>query len=97
MKELPLYHAVISGKVIRINSSNDGHVFTTVVLPAPDPYSRPPVVKIRSKRRLAAIDAEVNDLVCRVSGFERTFKYPDKQTGQITQGYNVEMFLDLQE
>ncbi|MBC8950722.1 DNA-binding protein G5P [Xenorhabdus sp. TS4] len=97
MSELPLFHTVISGKVIRINSSNDGYVFTTIILPAPDPYSKPPVVKVRSRRKLASIDSEVTELVCRISGFERSFKYHDKQTGQPSVGYNVEMFLDLVE
>ncbi|HGJ5882994.1 DNA-binding protein G5P [Arsenophonus sp.] len=97
MAALPLYQTVISGKVTRVSTSNDGHVYTTVILPAPDPYSKPPVVKIRSKRRLGAIDSEINELVCRISGFERSFRYHDKQTGQPLTGHNVEMFLDLAE
>ncbi|MDR5615432.1 MULTISPECIES: DNA-binding protein G5P [unclassified Arsenophonus] len=97
MAALPLYQTVISGKVTRVSTSDDGHVYTTVILPAPDPYSKPPIVKIRSKRRVGVIDSEINELVCRISGYERSFRYPDKKTGQMTLGYNVEMFLDLAE
>ncbi|MFS1538707.1 MAG: hypothetical protein ACL7BU_08480 [Candidatus Phlomobacter fragariae] len=56
-----LYQTVISGKVICVNTSNDGQVYTTVILPAPEPYSKPSVVKIRSKRYLEKMDSEINE------------------------------------
>lgn len=96
MSELPLFHTVISGKIRRFNNS-EGFYYTTVVCPAADPYSLPPIIKIRSKKRLGMANDEISEVVCRISGYERAFNYTDKQTGQPNKGYNVDMFLELSE
>ena len=71
--------------------------FSRVLCPAPDPYSRPQVVEIRSRSPLGAKGDEIKAL-CTLGGFTRkTFRYTDKETGEVLQVTPVDMTLDLVE
>ncbi|EBP0014058.1 hypothetical protein HX37_25820 [Salmonella enterica] len=43
------------------------------------------------------IGDEITDAHCRITGYERSFPYTDKQTGEQSKGYNVDMLLELLE
>lgn len=84
----------VSGKIKQVRNK-DGVYYTNIISPAVDAYSNPPIVQIRSRKSVGRIGDEVNDLLCRVSGFERRFSYMDKQTGEQLRGGKVDMILEL--
>lgn len=94
MSDLLNLETTVSGKIKRFNSAA-GFYYTTIVSPAADAYSFPPVVRIKSKRTLGRIGDEIADVHCRVTGYERSFPYTDKRTGEQSKGFNVDMLLEL--
>ncbi|EJA5110867.1 DNA-binding protein G5P [Salmonella enterica] len=94
MSNLLNLETTVTGKIKRYNNSG-GFYYTTVVSPAADAYSYPPVVRIKSKKSLGRIGDEIMDAHCRITGYERSFPYTDKQTGEQIKGYNVDMLLEL--
>ncbi|ENU8965148.1 DNA-binding protein G5P [Salmonella enterica] len=96
MSNLLNLETTVTGKIKRYNNSG-GFYYTTVVSPAADAYSYPPVVRIKSKKSLGRIGDEIMDVHCRITGYERSFPYTDKQTGEQIKGYNVDMLLELLE
>ena len=86
----------IKGKIVR-NKRFNGSVLTTVITPAPDEYSRPSYVEIRSKTRLGDIDEEIT-VSAKLGGFEgRPFTTTDKDTGEQIRVLPVNHTLDLVE
>lgn len=84
--ELPVSSAVartvIQGRIIGVRKV--GTVFLHLVaMPAPDPYSHPTTVEISSDHRLGQKDEDVK-VVCRVTGFLRSYKATDKDTGEVS-------------
>lgn len=74
--------------------SHEGTRYTRITTPAPDAYSRPQVVEIRSKQQLGAKGEEVTVLAT-LGGFTRKpFKATDKSTGEISMVTPVDMTLD---
>ena len=68
--------------------------YTRIVTPAPDPYSRPQTVEIRSKSQLGAKGEEVT-VLAQLGGFTRkAFRSTDKDTGEVTMVTPVDMTLD---
>ncbi|AUM40561.1 TPA: DNA-binding protein G5P [Escherichia coli] len=96
MSDLGNLETTVTGKIKRFNNSN-GVFYTTVVSPAVDAYSYPPVIRIKSKRSLGRVGDEITDILCRVTGYERSFPFIDKQTGEQSRGFNVDMLLELVE
>lgn len=94
MSDLLNLETTVTGKIKRFNSSG-GFYYTTIVAPAADSYSFPPVIRIKSKKPLGRLGEEITDVICRVTGYERSFPYTDKQTGEQSKGYNVHMLLEL--
>jgi hypothetical protein len=85
---------LIGGKVIRVRSYN-GHFYTTLICPAPDQYSRPDVLEIRSQRRFGDVDQELTAKV-RIGGFNgRPYTFTDKETGERRTQTPVTLTLDL--
>ena len=56
-------------------------VTTLIKTPAPDAYSYPSTIAVRSKSRLGTVGEEVT-VTCRIGGVPRTFKRVDKETGE---------------
>lgn len=80
----------------RIDASrmHDKTRYTRVVTPAPDPYSRPQTVEIRSKGQLGAKGEEVT-ILAQLGGFTRKqFRSTDKDTGEVTMVTPVDLTLD---
>nr|HDI2790975.1 DNA-binding protein G5P [Klebsiella pneumoniae] len=96
MSNLLNLETTVTGKIKRFNNSG-GFYYTTIVSPAADAYSFPPVIRIKSKKPLGRIGDEITDVHCRITGYERGFPYTDKQTGEQSKGYNVDMLLELLE
>lgn len=68
--------------------------YTRILTPAPDAYSRPQVVEIRSKQALGQRGDEVT-VAAKLGGYTRKpFKTTDKETGEILFLTPVDMTLD---
>lgn len=83
----------------RIESSrtHDGKRYTHVLTPAPDAYSRPQLLEIRSKSKLGEKGEEIN-VTCVLGGYQRkSYQAKDKETGEISTVTPVEHTLDLVE
>ena len=83
----------ISGKIQAIRRF-DNTTFTRIVTPAPDSYSRPQVVEVRSKNKLGDRDDEIS-ILATLGGYTRK-AYPviDKDTGEKTMVTPTDMTLD---
>ncbi len=83
----------------RVESSRtyEGKRYTHVLTPAPDAYSRPQLLEIRSKGKLGDKGEELS-VSCVLGGFQRkAYQAKDQKTGEITTVIPVEMTLDLVE
>jgi hypothetical protein len=75
----------------------DGKRYTRIITPAPDAYSRPQVVEIRSVQKLADIGDET-EVTCRLGGYTRkAYRATDKDTGETTSIIPVDLTLDALE
>lgn len=69
----------IAGRIelVRQNSGQEGKSYRTVLrLPAPDRFSSPATVEVRSIERLGQREDEVS-VVCEVGGYPRSYKTSD--------------------
>lgn len=88
--------SMILGRIDAIRR-HEGNVYTRVLTPAPDAYSRPQVIEIRSKTKLGERQEEVR-VLCRLGGYTRKpFRYTDKETGEVLSIVPVDHTLDLVE
>lgn len=91
-----LMQVFIKGKIDAIRRF-DGKTYTRLITPAPDAYSRPQVVEVRSGQRLGAREDEVT-VLCKLGGFTRkAFRATDKETGEQTMVTPVDLTLDAVE
>jgi len=68
--------------------------YTRIVTPAPDPYSRPQVVEVRSKEPLGQKGDEIT-VVALLGGFTRKpYKSVDKESGEVSMITPVDLTLD---
>lgn len=93
----PSYMQVmIKGKIAGRNR-HDKTMFTRIVTPAQDPYSRPQVVEVRSKGALGQVGDEVV-VQAQLGGYTRKpFRFTDKDTGETSMVTRVELTLDAVE
>lgn len=84
----------VRGRVVR-SRLHDGVRYTAVMTPAPDLYSRPNMVEVRSKSQIGGVDEDVN-VWCTLGGFgEKPRKWVDRETGESRTIYNMRLYLDL--
>ena len=76
---------------------HDKTTYTRVTAPAPDPYSRPQIVEIRSKQRLGQPGDQVTQLGVLGGYARKPFRSTDKETGETTMVTRVEMTVDAVE
>lgn len=75
----------------------DGNRFTQIMTPAADAYSRPQLIEVRSKSRIADKGEEIS-ITCVLGGYQRkAYQIKDKQTGEVINVVPVEHTLDLVE
>ena len=100
----PLSHAkvlapmevLVKGR-IDARRRHDGTHYTRLLTPAPDAYSRPQVVEIRSKAALGSTGDEIEQR-CKLGGYTRkAFRTTDKDTGETSMDTPVDMTLDAVE
>lgn len=76
-----LNQAFLAGRVNAVRKAEDV-VFTEVTLPAPDQYSSPATVEIRSRKRLGQV-GETVEVPVACGGYRgKPFVYTDKETGE---------------
>ncbi len=73
--------ALLAGRVNSVRKADDT-VYTEVTLPAPDQYSQPAVVEVRSRKRLAQAGETIEVLVTCGGYRGKSFVYTDKDTGE---------------
>lgn len=87
-------HVNIAGKITRVRR-HEKFVYTTVICPAKDAYSRPSVVEIRSKARFGEVDEEAR-VTAELGGYEgKSYGVTDRETGERKTLVPVNLFLDL--
>lgn len=95
-QKLGLMEAVIKGR-IEASRVHDKVYYTRFVTPAPDAYSRPAMLEVRSKAQLGQRGEEIT-LRARLGGFAgKAFEVTDKDTGEVRRGVPVRMTLDAVE
>lgn len=76
---------------------HDKTTYTRIVTPAPDPYSRPQTVEVRSRQRLGQTGDEIT-VQAQLGGYTRKpFRSTDKETGEVTMVTPVDLTLDAVE
>lgn len=76
---------------------HEGFRFTRMTCPAPDAYTKPAVVEVRSKQPLGNISDEIT-VQCVLSGYPRKpYKVTDQNTGEIRTVTPVEHTLNAVE
>jgi len=91
-----LMRVTIKGRCDRVRRY-ENRFFTVVTTPAPDEYSRPSVLEIRSAQRFAE-PGETFTVDALLSGFAgRSYQVTDKDTGERRTVNPVNLFLDLVE
>lgn len=84
----------VQGKVTRVRR-HEKFIYTTVICPAKDEYSRPSVVEIRSKSRFAEVE-ETCKADCELGGYEgKPYVITDRESGERKTLIPVNHFLDL--
>lgn len=86
----------VQGRVESVRQ-HEGQRYTRILTPAPDAYSRPQTVEIRSKQPLGPKGDEVK-VLAQLGGYTRKpFETKDKSTGEIIKVIPVDMTLDAVE
>ncbi len=71
--------------------------YTRILTPAPDAYSRPQTVEVRSKQKLGDLGEEIR-VTATLGGYARKpYRYTDKDTGETATVTPVDMTLDAVE
>lgn len=84
---------VVRGR-IDASRSHEKTRYTRIITPAPDPYSRPQTIEVRSKAQLGQRGEEVT-VLAQLGGYTRKpFRSTDKVTGETTMVTPVDLTLD---
>ena len=95
-KELKPGQVWIVGRCLRVRR-HETHVYTVVICPAVDAYSKPQVVEFRSKARFAEKEEDCS-VIGAVGGYEgKSYTITDRETGERKTLQPVNMFMDLVE
>ena len=93
----PLMQVKIKGR-IEASRLYEGKRFTRLVAPAPDAYSRPQTVEVRSSRQKLGEVGEEITVSAQLGGYTRKpYRVTDKDTGEIVMLTPVDHVLDLVE
>lgn len=94
-KTIPM-QVLVRGRIDAVRR-HDKITYTRIITPAPDPYSRPQTVEVRSRQRLGQPGDEVDQLATLGGYARRPFPSTDKATGETTMVTPVDMTLDAVE
>lgn len=95
MRPVPM-EVLVKGKIDA--QRKHGQVrYTRILTPAPDAYSRPQTVEVRSKAQLGSTGDEIT-ITAKLGGYARKpFRSIDKETGETSMVTPVDMTLDAVE
>lgn len=95
-RPLPPMNVLVKGRIDAVRRY-EKTTYTRIISPAPDPYSRPQTVEIRSKQRLGQTGEEIA-VHAVLGGYTRkAFRSTDKETGETTLTVPVDLTLDAVE
>ncbi|POR10945.1 single-stranded DNA-binding protein [Diaphorobacter sp. LR2014-1] len=95
IKLVPM-QVLIRGRIDAVRR-HDKTTYTRIVTPAPDPYSRPQTVEVRSRQRLGQTGDEIT-VLAQLGGYTRKpFRSIDKETGETTMVTPVDHTVDAVE
>lgn len=94
-KAIPMQVLVV-GRIDAVRR-HEKTTYTRVTTPAPDPYSRPQTVEVRSKQRFGQPGDEVAQLATLGGYARKPFRSTDKETGETTMVTPIDMTLDAVE
>lgn len=89
---------LISGRLAGVRSINtkQGRKWLhKVALPAPDEFTSPAVVELRSNEKLGEQVGDTIRCKAQLGGYSRSFSWNDKDTGEPRRGDAVTMTLDV--
>ncbi len=69
VKPLPAMQVLVNGRIEAVRRY-EGKVYTHVLTPAPDQYTRPQLVEVRSPKRLGEKHDEIS-VTCVLGGYQR--------------------------
>jgi hypothetical protein len=94
--ELQPLQVNVKGKVLRVRRW-EGHIYTAMVCPAKDEYSKPQTVEVRSEmgKRIGDV-GDIVTVVAELRGFERKpYRTKPDRDGVVATVIPVELVLDL--
>lgn len=99
VRSVPVGHAFIVGRVQskpRKYDRNDGSkaVATVVVCAAPDAFSSPSRLEIRSDKPIGDVGSDFEGVV-RIGGIIESFQYTDKVSGEVMRGQRPQAWFTL--
>lgn len=89
--------ALISGRIVSvraINTQNGRQWLTLVKLPAPDEFTSPQTLEVRSKDKPGAPGEDLHCKV-RLGGWPRSYEAKDRDTGELTTVRTAEVRLEI--
>jgi hypothetical protein len=87
---------LIVGRIVSSKGLDKGGRMTVIVTPAPDAYSHPSTVEVKSQQQLGAKGDDVR-VACMLKGYMRRFEFTDKRTGEVKQGERADHTLEAVE
>lgn len=93
---LKMAESLLAGRIVAVRAikTQEGRLFLTLVrLPAPDEYTSPQTVEVRSVERLGDAGADWRGRV-RIGGYARQYDVTDKETGERTTVRTAEVRLE---
>ena len=94
-KTIPM-QVLVRGRIDAVRR-HDKTTYTRIITPAPDPYSRPQTVEVRSKQRFGPPGEEIDQLGILGGYARKPFRITDKETGETTMVNPIDMTLDAVE
>lgn len=85
---------MLSGRIDAVRNY-DGKFYTKVTIPAKDAFSMPSVFEISSQSKFGNIGEEFSNKKVFLSGYIREYKYTDKKTGEVKDGAERNVYLEL--
>lgn len=92
-----LGEALVAGRIVGVRSisTQNGKLWLTLVkLPAPDEFTSPQTIELRSKDRPGSMGEDLRCKV-RIGGFGRSYDKTDKDTGEQVTVRTAEVRLDI--
>jgi hypothetical protein len=93
-KDVTPMQVIVKGK-IDANRRYESSRYTRILTPAPDAYSRPQTIEVRSKAKLGEIGDEIT-VPCKLGGYTRKpYRVTDKETGEQSMITPVDLTLEV--